>query len=105
MLMYAWLDQDDAANRRMWKQIRESPLFAFLERYIARRQTEGVFGAGDPALLSGALLAAPVQHAVHTKLYRIGSDVPDEEVVELYARFLLGGLRGTDAAPEPDATA
>lgn len=31
--------------------------------------------------------------------------MPDEEVVELYARFLLGGLRGADAAPEPDATA
>ncbi len=106
MLMYAWLDQDEAANRRMSEQIWESPLFAFLERYIARRQAEGSFRAGDPALLSRALLALPVHYAVQTKLYGIGSDAPDEEVVALYARFLLGGLRGvgSDTTPEPCAT-
>ena len=105
MLMYAWLDQDEAANRRMSEQIRESPLFAFLERYVARRQAEGSFRAGDAALLSRALLALPVHYAVHTKLYGIGSDAPDEEVVALYARFLLAGLRGTDSDPpaEPGA--
>ena len=97
MLMYAWLDQDESANRRMWEQVRKSPLFEFLERYIARRQAEGVFLQGDPMLLSGALLAAPVQHAIHTKLYRVGPDARDEEVVELYARFLLDGLRGAGA--------
>lgn len=94
MLMYAWLDQNEAANQRMWKQMRESPLFAFLERYIARRQSEGVFGPGDPALLSAGLVALPVHYAVQTRLYGIGSDAPDEEVVALYARFLLAGLRG-----------
>ena len=104
MLMYAWLDQDEAANRRMSEQIRESPLFAFLERYIARRQAEGTFRAGDPALLSRALLALPVHYAVQTKLYGIGSDAPDEEVVALHARFLLGGLRGagSDASSGPN---
>ena len=106
MLMYAWLDQDEAANRRMSEQIRESPLFSFLERYIARRQAEGSFRAGDPALLSRALLALPVHYAVQTKLYGIGSDAPDEAVVALYARFLLSGLRGAgpDTATEPGAT-
>ena len=94
MLMYAWLDQDETANRRMWEQMRESPLFEFLERYIARRQAEGVFGSGDPRLLSGAVLAVPVHHAIQTKLYGIGPDAGDDEVVELYARFLLDGLRG-----------
>ena len=95
MLLYAWLDQDEAANRRMWEQIRESPLFAFLEGFVARRQAEGAFRSGDPALLSRALLALPVQHAVQTKLYGIGTDARDEEVVDLYARFLLDGLRGS----------
>ena len=94
MLLYAWLDQDEAANRRMWEQIRESPLFAFLERYIAHRQAEGMFRAGDPVLLGRALLALPVHYAVQTKLYGIGTDGRDEEVVDLYARFLLDGLRG-----------
>ena len=94
MLLYAWLDQDEAANRRMWEQMRESPLFAFLERYIAHRQAEGVFRPGDPTLLCSALLALPVHYAIRTKLYGIGTDAPDEEVVELYARLLLDGLRG-----------
>ena len=106
MLMYAWLDQDEAANRRMWEQMRESPLFAFLGSYIARRQAEGVFRSGDPALLSRALLALPVQYAVQTKLYGIGPDARDDDVIELYARLRLDGLRGTGARrpPEPDAT-
>ena len=94
MLLYAWLDQDEAANRRMWEQIQESPLFAFLEGFVARRQAEGAFRSGDPTLLSRALLALPVHHAVHTKLYGIDTDARDEEVVDLYARFLLDGLRG-----------
>ena len=94
MLLYAWLDQDEAANRRMWEQMQESPLFAFLEGFVARRQAEGAFRSGDPALLSRALLALPVHHAVHTKLYGIDTDAHDEEVVDLYARFLLSGLRG-----------
>ncbi len=95
MLLYAWLDQDEAANRQMWEQIRESPLFAFLERYIARRQAEGMFRTGDPALLCGALLALPVHYAVQTKLYGLVPAARDEEVVALYARFLLDGLRGS----------
>lgn len=94
MLLYAWLDQEQAANRRMWEQMRTSPLFGFLERYVARRQAEGVFRPGDPALLSRALLALPVQHAVQTKLYGIGPAACDEEAADLYARFLLAGLRG-----------
>ena len=95
MLLYAWLDQDEAANRRMWDQMRESPLFEFLEGYVARRQAEGLFRPGDPSLLSRALLALPVHHAIHVKLYGIGPDADDEEVVDLYARFLLDGLRGS----------
>ena len=104
MLLYAWLDQEQAANRRMWEQMRTHRLFGFLERYVARRQAQGVFRPGDPVLLSAALLALPVHYAVQTKLYGIGSDARDDEVAELYARFLLAGLRaaGPGAPPGPD---
>lgn len=104
MLLYAWLDQEQAANRRMWEQMRTHRLFGFLERYVARRQAQGVFRPGDPVLLSAALLALPVHYAVQTKLYGIGSDARDDEVAELYARFLLAGLRAAapGAPPEPD---
>lgn len=107
MLLYAWLDQERAANRRMWEQMRTHRLFGFLERYVARRQAQGAFRPGDPVLLSAALLALPVHYAVQTKLYGIGSNARDDEVAELYARFLLAGLRapGPGAAPGPDAGA
>ncbi len=107
MLLYAWLDQEQAANRRMWEQMRTHRLFGFLERYVARRQAQGAFRPGDPVLLSAALLALPVHYAVQTKLYGIGSDSRDEEVAELYARFLLAGLRaaGPGAPPGPDTGA
>ena len=88
MLLYAWLDQDEAANRRMWEQIRESPLFAFLEGYIARRQAEGTFRSGDPALLSGALLALPVQLC--------GAD---EALRHRYGRTRRGSGRAVCAVP------
>lgn len=103
MLLYAWLDQEQAANRRMWEQMRTHRLFGFLERYVARRQAQGVFRPGDPVLLSAALLALPVHHAVQTKLYGIGSDARDEEVAELYARFLLAGLRAAGPGAPPGA--
>lgn len=99
MLLYAWLDQDEVANRRMWSQMHESPLFEFLERYIARRQAAGVFGAGDPALLCQMVVALPVSYATGTKLYGIEPATPDEEIAALHARFLLAGLRETGAAP------
>ena len=107
MLLYAWLDQERAANRRMWEQMRTHRLFGFLERYVARRQAQGAFRPGDPVLLSAALLALPVHYAVQTKLYGIGSDSRDEEVAELYARFLLAGLRaaGPGAPPGSDTGA
>jgi TetR/AcrR family transcriptional regulator len=98
MLLYAWLDQDEAANRRMWNQMRQSPLFEFLEGYIARRQAEGVFGPGDPALLCRMVVALPVSYGTPTKLYGIEPAAADEEVAALHARFLMAGLRGTDAA-------
>ncbi len=105
MLLYAWLDQDATENRRMWKRMRESPLFAFLESWIAERQSAGAFGPGDPALLGGGVLALPVQYAIRTRLYRVGPEDRDKEIVALYARLLLNGLRRTGAPPAPAPTA
>ena len=106
MLMYARLDQETGANRRKWERMRTSPLFEFLEGYIARRQSEGFFGPGDPALLCDGLVALPVHHAVQTKLYGVGSDSRDDEVAGLYAEFLLAGLCGTGSkSPSGPGTA
>ena len=65
-----------------------------LDRYVRQRQAEGVFRAGATGLLTTALVAVPVNHAVSSKLYGIESEFPDEQVADTYARLLLDGLRG-----------
>ena len=104
MLLYGWLEQGRAANTRMWERIRRNPLIAFLERYVARRQAEGVFRPGPPELLCGALLAVPTQYAVHTKLYGVGGKASDDDAVaDFYARLLLAGVRSDEPAKSPPA--
>lgn len=99
MLLYGWLEQGSGANTRMWERIRRTPLIAFLERYVARRQAEGVFRAGPPELLRRALLAVPIQHAVHAKLYGVGGKASDDDAVaDFYARLLLAGMRAEGPA-------
>ena len=94
MLLYGWLEQGRAANTRMWERMRRYPLIEFLERYVARRQAAGVFRPGPPELLRGALLAVPIQHAVHRKLYGVdGQPLDDDAVADFYARLLLAGVR------------
>ena len=99
MLLYAWLEQGATENNRMWAQMRRSPLFGFLVRFIRQRQAEGVFRPdAAPGLLSAALVALPVQHAISAKLYGTEPEFPDEQVVDTYARLLLDGVRGGMAA-------
>ena len=65
----------------------------------SRRQAEGVFRAGPPELLRRALLAVPIQHAVHAKLYGVGGEASnDDAVADFYARLLLAGVRADGPA-------
>ncbi len=105
MLLYAWLEQGATENNRMWAQMRRSPLFGFLDRFIGQRQAEGVFRRdAAPDLLSASLVALPVHHAIVAKLYGIESEFPDEQVVETYTRLLLDGVRaGRSRSVESEA--
>ncbi|HJN44728.1 MAG: TetR/AcrR family transcriptional regulator [Vicinamibacterales bacterium] len=94
MLMYVWLEQGPTENRRMWAQMRHSPLFDFIERYVRQRQAEGAFCSNAPEVVAAAVLALPVHYAIRTKLYGIDPEHADEEIVETFARLLLDGARG-----------
>ena len=106
MLLHAWLDQERAANARMWERMRRYPLFEFLDRYVARRQAEGVFRACDTSLLSAALMSLALHYGTQTKLYGsdsgMGSPCSDEQIAGTFARLLLNGVR---VEPLPGATA
>jgi TetR/AcrR family transcriptional regulator len=98
MLLYAWLDQDRAANTNLWHRLEHYALFDFLRSYIARRQAEGIFRPGDPDLLTMMLLGFPVHHATRAKLYGIEMEHSEDETASTYARFFLDGAR---LAPRP----
>ena len=93
MLMYAYLEQEGDAANQLWTQMQRHPLFAFLDRYVRRRQADGVFFSGAPDLVSAALVILPVQHAVQTRLYGVESEHPDDAVVDTFVRLLLDGAR------------
>ena len=93
MLLYAQLEQDAAANNRLWAQIQQYRLFGFLADFVARRQREGRFGPGEPMILVMALVGLPVHTAIRAKLYGIETGFTDEQTIDTLAGFLLGGLR------------
>ena len=98
MRLYLQLEQETEENEQLQAGLRHYALSIFLERYVEQRQAEGAFAPGDLNLLASLLTAIPVQYATATKLYGMSADVPDEEVVATYARFILAGLRGGHSA-------
>ena len=102
MLMYAYLEQEGDAANQLWTQMQRYPLFGFLDRYVRRRQAEGAFISDAPGLVSAALLTLPVQHAIHTRLYGVDSEYPDDVIIETLTRLLLDGARTRRQTAPPE---
>jgi TetR/AcrR family transcriptional regulator len=103
LMLYAALEGHELATAS--QRIFGRPLFEFFARYVVERQEAGIFRAGDPTLLTFGLFALPAYFGLVTQLFgwqmAKGSD---REVVELFARLILDGLRsGVEpvAAPAP----
>ena len=104
MLMYVNLEQTPAENNLLRSAIRRSAVFTFMDRYVARRQAEGIFAPGDTDLLARLLTSATNWYGVTTKLYGwTTTDGEDERVVEKYSRFLLAGLKDGRSAARTEA--
>jgi TetR/AcrR family transcriptional regulator len=92
LMHYAWLEGHalaELAHQQLGK-----PTFDFLRRYIALRQREGAFRAGDPGTLVVALYAPALQFATAKYLY--GIDVlqqDDHAAAGQFTELLLAGLR------------
>ena len=102
MLMYAYLEQEGDAAKRLWTQMQRYPLFTFLDHYVRRRQAEGAFVSDAPGLLASALLTLPAQHAISTRLYGVDAEHSDDVVVETFARLLLDGARTRPQTTPPE---
>ena len=93
MLQYAWLEQDAAENQRLAEQMKGYPLLAFLDRYVQRRQEDGVFAPEATELITAAFIGLPAYEAIRRKLYGVAPESSDDQVVEVFARLLLDGVR------------
>jgi hypothetical protein len=91
-MFYARLDGHVLADL-MDKQM-GMPIFEFLRGYIAKRQRDGVFRAGDAGAMTMFLFSSAWQQATYK--YVFGVDVlsiPDEQRVKELSEMILGGLR------------
>ena len=92
LMLRAALEGHDLA--RVSQRTLGLPLFDLLRDYVIKRQADGAFRPGDPALLVFGLVALPVYFAIVSRLF--GLDVakqPDREVAAAFARLVLDGVR------------
>jgi hypothetical protein len=69
------------------------PTFDFLRKYVALRQREGAFRAGDPGTLVMALFSPALQFSINK--YIFGApwiQSADEPAAKEFSRFLLAGI-------------
>jgi TetR/AcrR family transcriptional regulator len=92
LMLYARLDGHALAD--LVREQMGVPVFGILREYIARRQREGVFRAGDPGAMALFLVSSAWQQATYK--YVFGADdlkLPDEERIEQLSAMILSGLR------------
>ena len=95
--------QSSLENHSFARQYRErhfAPLHLFLLEYVAARQRDGRFRAGDPHAIVRAVLAVPVHHGLVETLLPDRDVVFGDDVIDVYTNFILGGLR-TVPSPAP----
>jgi AcrR family transcriptional regulator len=83
-------------NHSFAQQYRErhfAPVHEFLLHYVAERQRDGQFRAGEPHALVRAILAVPLHHGLVETLLPDRTVPSDGDVADLYTNFILGGLR------------
>jgi AcrR family transcriptional regulator len=84
---------------RQYRERHFAPLHAFLLAYISARQEDGRFRPGDPEAFVRAILAVPVYHGLVEVLLPEDGVTVGPDVVDVYTRFILEGLRLSPSAP------
>ena len=97
LILYALLEGHLIASlfhKRLGSHNRE-----FLRRYVALRQTEGAFRAGDPELMVMFGIGSVVNCAMAKHIFGLKKiTATDETIVNQAAGFILGGLTEPSAA-------
>lgn len=91
LMLYAWLEGHSLAG--MMEQQLGMPTYDFLRKYVALRQREGAFRAGDPGTLVMALISPALQFALNKYIFAAPwVQAEDEPAAADFARFLLAGI-------------
>ena len=96
LMLYARLDGHLLAD--MMHEQMGLPTIGVLKNYVAQRQREGAFRAGDPMAMTLFLVSSAWQQATYK--YVFGVDLvtmPDEQRIEQLSGMILAGLQATSA--------
>jgi TetR/AcrR family transcriptional regulator len=92
LMLYSALEGHELARNFHEKQFK--PINEFFNGYIARRQREGAFRAGNPKIILQAFIGMIVNHVLTTRLFDFESiRISDKEAVKSFPLLLLDGLR------------
>ena len=69
------------------------PVYGFLRNYVARRQREGAFRKGDPAIAVLALVALPSYWGIVSQLFRVKVvKASQKDMLDMVTGVILNGL-------------
>jgi TetR/AcrR family transcriptional regulator len=98
LMLHSALDNHSFAQR--YRDRHFAPVHLFLLDYVAERQRDGSFRAGDPHALVRAILGVPVHHGLVETLLPDRNIAFGDDAIDVYTAFILGGLR-TVPSPAP----
>ena len=99
LMLHSALDNHSFAQQ--YRDRHFAPVHRFLLDYVAARQREGVFRAGDAQALVRAILAVPVHHGLVETLLPDRNIAFSDDLIDVYTTFILGGLRTVPSSAAP----
>jgi AcrR family transcriptional regulator len=91
LMLHSALDNHSFAQQ--YRDRHFAPVHLFLLEYVAERQRDGSFRAGDPHALVRAILGVPVHHGLVETLLPDRNIAFADDAIDVYTTFILGGLR------------
>jgi AcrR family transcriptional regulator len=99
LMLHSALDNHSFAQQ--YRERHFAPVHLFLLEYVAERQRDGRFRAGDPHALVRAILGVPVHHNLVETLLPDRNVAFGDDATDVYTAFILGGLRTVPSSVAP----
>jgi AcrR family transcriptional regulator len=103
LMLHSALDNHSFAQQ--YRDRHFAPVHLFLLEYVAERQRDGSFRAGDPHAIVRAILGVPVHHGLVETLLPDRNIAFGDDAIDVYTTFILGGLRTVPSSAAPQGGA